>query len=136
MRSATYARAIEVANRGVRTHYVYFLLAKREPSACGQQRPSAVKIGTSHDPDRRLAELRNDPGTGPDWLASECKSLTYLGFIVGDSELERLLHRSFTDERIAGEWFNYGPLAHHIDDLLRKHCVCRGCQTGGTLAHL
>ena len=137
MRQATYDRAVRVVKKGVRTHYVYFLLAKREHGLLGQQRTSALKIGTSHDPNRRLSELRRDPGVGPDWLTSECKSLSYLGFMVGDSELERLLHRSFADERISGEWFNYEPLAHHIDDLLRDHCVCHGCQVGGhRRAHL
>lgn len=56
----------------------------------------AVKIGTSVDPDERLAQLQ----TG-----SDCP-LRLLGSVSGGRDVERLLHSVLKEFHLRGEWFS------------------------------
>lgn len=129
-----YRKALQVLARGVRPHYVYFCLAKSTEPATG----AAVKIGTTYDPDARLVGIRAGTTKAPQWLCEPTRvaSVDYLGFVVGDQELEQHLHKAFAAYRITGEWFSYAPISQAIDELLRDACVCRGCQMEKSLAHI
>lgn len=54
-----------------------------------------IKIGVSADPETRLKEL----GTGSPHQHSLLK------VIPGGFEVERMLHKKFSDKRVRGEWF-------------------------------
>lgn len=129
-----YRKAIQVLQRGVRPHYVYFCLAQPSSSAIA----SAVKVGTTHDPHARLSAIRAGTTKAPPWVTdpNAVSSLDYVGFVIGDAELERHLHKAFAEHRLVGEWFAYAPVATAIDELLRDACVCRGCQMEKSLAHI
>jgi hypothetical protein len=111
-------QALGVLRRGTRPHYVYFILAETDKPV--------VKIGTTTDPDGRLAALRVDATKRPDGIAP--MSFRLLGWVEGDRELECLLHRAFHDARLVGEWFDYARIENDINDLLLRACLCRGCQ--------
>lgn len=125
-------KAIDIIRRGTRTHYVYFIMAQPHDSIDGAE--DCVKIGTTTDPDYRLMSIRTRAFKCPEWLSdtSRAKRIDYIGYVVGDQELEKELHRAFSDYRISGEWFALAPLVEHIRFLLRDYCVCRGCQMEGT----
>jgi hypothetical protein len=114
-------KAHQILQRGVREHFVYFALAS------GSER--FVKIGTSYDPNQRISALRNGGTLEPDEIRENRSSfaLSLIGYVQGDGELERHLHRAFADYRCAGEWFAYEPIATEIDDMLAHHCECRSC---------
>ena len=116
-----YGKALDVLARGTREHFVYFALAKGARSF--------VKIGTTYDPDKRLSTLRSGGVKEPEQISRDRSAyeLSLLGWVQGDGELERLLHRAFADFRAGGEWFIYEPIAHHIDSMLATYCKCRSC---------
>lgn len=58
-----------------------------------------IKIGTSRDPIARATGLRN--------MSAHPVSLIWIG--VGDTELERELHKRFAGSRERGEWFRPDP---------------------------
>jgi len=67
-----------------------------------------VKIGVSHDPERRLSTLQ----TGhPD-------ELRLLGFVSGGRPLEAHLHRMLKAHRVRGEWFRPAPRVVEVVRLL------------------
>lgn len=136
MNLTAYRRAVSIADRGVRPHYVYFCLAVPKEGVTNGVK--SLKIGTTYDPDRRLVGLQRGDTTSPDWLqdTGNASRIDFVGFVIGDAELEKHLHRAFAEHRLAGEWFAYEPIAALVDLLLGDHCVCRGCQIGGTLANL
>lgn len=79
---------------------VYFALNKAS---------RAVKIGTSNNPAKRLAELQT----------ASPEPLELLGTIFGDSEKEEELHQRFSAKRIRGEWFRADEaMLEDIADLL------------------
>lgn len=123
------SRALVIMDRGTRRHYVYFILA----DLSGQV---AVKIGTTTDVDARLSALRTDATKRPSSLNSA--SLELLGWVEGDRELEVALHHIFAAHRLTGEWFAYPPIIKHINEILARGCLCRGCQASkwSELAHL
>lgn len=123
------SRALAIMDRGTRRHYVYFILADLNGQA-------AVKIGTTTDVDARLSALRIDGTKRPDGI--DPASLQLLGWVEGDRELEVALHRAFLTHRLTGEWFTYSPITKHIDAVLSRGCLCRGCQASdwSDLAHL
>lgn len=123
------SRALAIMDRGTRRHYVYFILADLSGQA-------AVKIGTTTDVDARLSALRSDGTKRPSGL--DPASLHLLGWVEGDRELEVALHRIFSAHRLTGEWFTYMPITKHINDVLARGCICRGCQASewSDLAHL
>jgi hypothetical protein len=114
-------KAFQILQRGVREHFVYFALAS------GAER--LVKIGTSYDPDKRISNLRNGGTREPESISQDRSSfqLSLIGYVQGDGELERHLHRAFANYRRAGEWFEYQPIASEIDLMLAHHCRCRSC---------
>ena len=99
--------AENIASQGMRPHFVYFLLA--EASTDEGRYPSLLKIGTTSDPKTRMKSLQKQ--VGPDWLGLfgyECADrFDFFGLVVGDYELEQLLHRAFADFKVEGfkEWF-------------------------------
>lgn len=132
--SATYhlRKAQQVMARGVRPHYVYFIVAA--PRSAGER---LVKIGTTTDVDRRLSEIRKGGAKTPDELSADTHTLHLAGWTVADGETEKHLHRAFAQHRRGGEWFALDPIREDINQLLAHHCQCRGCQIdGGTSAHL
>lgn len=58
-----------------------------------------IKIGTSNDPERRLAELQTGSG----------EPLRLLAVIPGDRSLERQIHSALRDHQGIGEWFKPSP---------------------------
>ncbi len=81
------------AGAGAHTHtphptgFVYFI------EAVGLR---AVKIGFSHDPQHRLAELQ-----------PSCPvQLRLLAAVPGTESIESTLHHKFLNQRIHGEWFH------------------------------
>lgn len=79
----------EAKKRGERlTNYVYFIRSE-----------DAVKVGTSRNPQRRLAVMQTaHPG-----------KLEIAALRVGDSKMEREYHRRFAPFRLRGEWFSPAP---------------------------
>lgn len=126
-------KALEVLNRGVRVHYVYFALATSVADD-----PPLVKIGTTCDPVGRLSNLRRGGTTEAAWMQdrSRIKDISYVGLLVGDHELEKLLHRAFAAYRVGGEWFDFQPIDGSIFRILAGRCVCRGCEAGDVRAHI
>jgi hypothetical protein len=120
-----------ILERGVRPHYVYFLRAHT-------LKQDAVKIGTTTDPSSRMAALKCDNTKHPTWVREAGARLTLYGWVNGDQELEKALHRAFADYRITGEWFDMTLTRASIDDLLTSWCLCPGCATERTLdlAHI
>lgn len=128
-------KARQVMARGVRPHYVYFMVAEPHDA----RHPVVVKIGTAVDVDERLTQVRAGSAKSPAWLEdrSAARRIDLAGWVVGDRELERHLHRAFAPYCEGGEWFALTPIRDDINNLLAADCVCRGCQTnGGTSAHL
>ena len=126
-----YRHAQKILERGVRQHYVYFILAESEDR-------SAIKIGTSTDPHGRLAAIRGDTTKRPDWVRASPAQLRLHGWVNGDQELEKTLHLAFAKYRIVGEWFAYAPIGVAINCLLAQWCLCPGCETERmlNLAHI
>lgn len=81
---------------------IYFV---HNPSA------SAVKIGYSADPWRRLGDL----------LTGSVSPLHLIGAIPGGRDVEARLHREFWLSRISREWFQSGPVL----DFFRAHLIRR-----------
>lgn len=114
--------AFEIARVGMRPHYVYFVAAQDDSY------DTLVKIGTSTSVSVRMQQIARDIQNGPDWLKTTPDAeLCLLGYVVGDQELERQLHKAFKAHRAGGEWFWYKPLECAIDDLLCENCVCEPC---------
>lgn len=115
--------AHQVVARGIRPHYVYFMVA----TPLDKRDDVLVKVGTSTDVDRRLSQIR----------AACAAPVDLAGWIVADGETEKHLHKAFSQHAIGGEWFVLAPIRSAINDLLASYCVCRGCQIdGGFSAHL
>ncbi|MCX4967057.1 GIY-YIG nuclease family protein [Streptomyces sp. NBC_00654] len=66
----------------------------------GSAGSSRVKIGTSVCPEKRLKELQTG---NPD-------RLDVLWYTPGGRELEAQLHQAFADQRVEGEWFDFGDV--------------------------
>lgn len=74
------------------------------------QRQDWVKIGRTTDLTTRLAALR-EPG---------CKTAMPLGMVITEplvllatydgGDMERLMHRWYSEHRVAGEWFHAAPV--------------------------
>ena len=120
-----------ILERGVRPHYVYFL---RATAAEGD----AVKIGTTTDPRGRMAALKTDNTKRPDWVRPAETRLVLHGWVNGDQELERALHRAFADYQIVGEWFDFRDICIAVNCLLNDWCLCAGCvsERNRDLAHI
>ena len=94
-------------------HYVYVIGGEVGP----------VKIGTTVDPDARLAQLRSTSASTlvPDEVNRDALALLYV--TEGDRWLESRLHHVFGPARVAGEWFNLGVpkiAVRHVQDQVRK----------------
>lgn len=128
-------KAEQVLARGIRPHYVYFIVATpRDP-----RHAPLVKIGTTTDVDKRLSEIRRGGAKSPDWLEDlrAAARIDLAGWVKADGEVEKYLHRAFADHRVGGEWFHLAAIRDDINYLLAEHCECRGCQIDGrTCAHL
>ena len=124
-------RARMILNRGVRPHYVYFLRATTLDN-------DAIKIGTTTDPNGRMSALKYDSTKHPAWVRQPDTRVTLHGWVNGDQELEKTLHRAFTDYRIVGEWFDFSEICIAVNCLLNDWCLCAGCLTESTydLAHI
>jgi hypothetical protein len=118
------AAAVKIIQAGIRPRFVYFVAARSYEE---ETLPSLVKIGTTTNPDRRLKEI--SASRGPDWLSDSdnLDSLGYMGFLLGDEQLERRLHQAFAAHRVAGEWFWLDPIDDSVDFLLNNFCVCARC---------
>ena len=114
-----------ILERGVRPHYVYFLRATTLDN-------DAVKIGTTTDPHSRMAALKCDNTKHPAWVREAGTRLTLHGWVNGDQELEKALHKAFADYRIVGEWFHFGEICIAVNCLLNDWCLCPGCTTERT----
>jgi hypothetical protein len=121
MSTPTLLRAHNLLRRGTRQHFVYFALVETPMM-------SAVKIGTSHDPEQRLVGIRQGTSKTPAVILGELGSARLIGQVVGDGELEKELHRVFADAHLLGEWFNYQIIWPDLQAILADYCVCRGCQ--------
>lgn len=80
-----------------------------------------VKIGISDCPTRRIIRMRvaTDGTIVPPVVDRSLIEVLYQQ--PGGRPLERALHRHFASRRVAGEWFDLGPLAvHMIKDLIRE----------------
>jgi hypothetical protein len=71
---------------------------------------NAVKIGSSHDPHKRLREVQ--------WGCPLEVALE--GVWPGNREAEFELHRRFADDRLRGEWFTISPT---LDDIIAAATV-------------
>jgi hypothetical protein len=116
-------RAFAIAHRGMRPHFVYFMLAEASPF------DPLVKIGTTTDVHSRKTQVGRELHKAPDWLgdAAGCDFLTVIGYVVGDRELEQQLHRAFASHRAGSEWFWYRDIEGPIDMVLGAYCVCDPC---------
>jgi hypothetical protein len=121
-------RATDLLRRGVRPHYVYFMMVETPWM-------TAVKIGTSYDPEQRINSIRRAGCKCPEGIKYHLNTASLIGQVEGDAELERELHRSFAAARLDGEWFNYSLIQNDVISLLSQFCVCRGCQAVNS-AHL
>ena len=72
------------------------------------RRGSAVKIGVSHNPARRMADM----------ATSNHGKLELLSTMKGGSKREQALHRKFAAHHIKGEWYKLVP---QIAEYIRKH---------------
>src|SRR5262245_17115194 len=80
--------------------YIYFVLC---------QTTKRVKIGTAFDVQARLASLQTGSPT----------RLILIGSIEGGRDVELLLHRTCSQWRAHGEWFEYNaPVRDCIENLL------------------
>jgi hypothetical protein len=123
-----YDQAVTIANRGLRPHYVYFMLAETEPLE------PLIKIGTTTDVKARLTQVSRQLHKAPDWLADGgAETLSVIGYVIGDRELEQELHRAFADHRAGLEWFWFAPIEAAIDALLSDFCVCKPCLVADSL---
>lgn len=69
---------------------------------------SAVKIGVSDDPERRVSRLQ----------CANPHDLILLGYVDGGHDLERKIHKYLADYRMRGEWFRYEGDAKLISDAI------------------
>jgi hypothetical protein len=123
-----YDQAVTIVNRGLRPHFVYFMLAEAEPFQ------PLVKIGTTTDVNARMTQVGRQLRKGPDWLQDfPADAFTLMGFVIGDRELEQQLHRAFADHTAGREWFVFPPIEAAIDMFLSDHCVCPLCLTADRL---
>lgn len=91
-----------VKRRQTRPSFVYFV---------ADRNGDHVKIGVSHDPDKRLSSLQ----TG------NRDKLHLLAVVEGDSSLEQEYHERFKHLRRSGEWFALAPeLTNFIQDLIAE----------------
>src|SRR5262249_27696038 len=74
--------------RGPATSFVYFVQAEQNPKG-------PVKIGRASAPSARLVRVQS----------GSHEKLKILCAIPGASRLERLLHKTFAEHRLEGEWF-------------------------------
>lgn len=58
-----------------------------------------VKIGVADDPVKRITALQT----------AHHENLRLIRLLDGDSELEKVLHRRFSDIHVRGEWFRFTP---------------------------
>ena len=123
------AMAHAAIERGMRQHYVYFCLATYpvDEDGIGSDLEPLIKIGTTTNVEQRMKGIARGDTKGADWLELGIGNLSLLGYIEGDREVERHLHKSFAKHRAGGEWFWYEPIAKHIDDLLDALCACEMC---------
>lgn len=66
-----------------------------------------LKIGYSVNPFSRVGTITR-LGTRPDRIPLDAPA-ELIGFIPGDVEVERGLHRRFAEQYVAGEWFDLDP---------------------------
>ncbi len=91
------AAEIEKAQRRSRSQLVYFI-----------QNGDAVKIGTSQNPRKRMADM----------AVGNHADLKLLGTLSGGPKREKTLHDKFRKYHIRGEWFMLVP---EITDYIRRH---------------
>ena len=116
-------RALTIARRGMRPHFVYFMLAESSPF------DPLVKIGTTTDVYLRKTQVGRELQKAPDWLgqSADCDFLTVIGYAIGDRELEQQLHKAFAHHRAGSEWFWYRDIEGPIDMFLSDYCICDPC---------
>jgi DNA-binding IclR family transcriptional regulator len=71
---------------------------------------SAVKIGWTRDPWRRVGEVANETPSGA--------GTALLAALPGRKHEERAMHERFGAHRLHGEWFDFDTVTAHLEEVL------------------